>query len=101
MYELTAKYDSLSDASTDLAQVITHQTKRLVETSSTSDRQWNWGAFVVSWIVAGAFGSGIYLLSSHWGSWWGTLLLVLFGILGALFTVVGIGVLIERKNESS
>jgi hypothetical protein len=101
LYEMTAKYEELSGPSSDLAEVISTQTSRLLETSKATGRQWNWSSFVVSWIVAALFGFFAYLLYPHWGTWWGTPLMVIVGTVGALFTVAGVGVLLQQKSEAA
>jgi hypothetical protein len=100
LYEMTAKYEALSGASADLAQVISQQTNRLLETSTATGRQWNWSSFIVSWIVAALFGFFAYLLEPDWGTWWGTLLIVIVGVPGALMVVAGLGVLLQQKSET-
>jgi hypothetical protein len=101
LYELTAKYDELSGPSADLAAVLAQQTKRLLETSGSTGRQWNWPSFIVSWMIAGLFGFVAYVLDSHWGTWWGILLMVVVGLAGGLFALAGLIVLFQQKNESA
>jgi len=100
LYELTAKYEELSSASEDLAQIVSEETRRLLETSNATGRQWNWGAWFMSWIIAAGCGVGIYLLRVDWGSWWATLLIVILGFAGAMFFLAGLGVLLQRKRET-
>jgi hypothetical protein len=101
LYELTVKHDGLADASSDLAQVINQQAKRLLERSSASGRRWNWASLIVCWVIAGLLSLGGYALSSHWGSWWGTLLMIIDVFVGVLFAVAGVGTLLEPKSEAA
>ncbi len=97
LYELTSKHDALAAASSDLAEIITQQTSRLVETSSATGRQWNWGSFIVSWVIGAAFAVAAYYLAPNWGTWWATLAIVVSGLAGSLFVLVGLIVLFQKK----
>lgn len=101
LYALTVEYDGLADATSDLAQVITRQTHRLLELSSTTKRSWNWGALILSWAIAAGLGVGAYYLVPHWGSWWGTVLLVIVGLIGGLFLIAGLGTLLQGKADEA
>jgi len=99
LYELTIPHEALAPASADLAQVINEQASRLVEASSSTERAWNWGAFTVAWMIAGGIGVAEYFLAPHWGVWWTVVLIVVIGVVGALFLIAGLGVLLQRKQD--
>jgi hypothetical protein len=101
LYQLVEPYPDLAKAKADLASVIAQQTGRLVETSSATGRQWNWGAFIVCWVIAGGLGVGAYFLNPHWGTWWATLLMVIVGMVGVLFGIAGLAVLLQKEKQAA
>jgi hypothetical protein len=101
LYDMTVRHEGLRKASGDLARVIEQQTGRLVEVAETSKRAWNWAALIVAWIVAGAFGAGMYFLASDWGTWWGTLLMLVFGLGGVLLFIAGLGTLLQKREDQA
>jgi hypothetical protein len=101
LYSLTIQYEGLASSSDDLAQVVDLHTKRLVEMASGSGRSWNWAALIVCWMVAGALGVAAYFLKPHWGTWWGTLLMIVVGFIGFLFVIAGVGTLLQQTADEA
>ncbi len=97
LYGLTIQYVDLEDASKNLRNVITTETGKLVETSSSASRSWNWPAAFVSWAIAGFASIPELAYWSDWQSWWKVLIMVLSTLVGLIFLIVGFGVLLEQK----
>lgn len=101
LYERAAKHADLSEAAADLAQVISLETKRLLETSTSEGRTWNWASAIVAWVLAFACAFGVYALRTHWPSWWAVLIIIVLGVLGLLLFLVGFTLLFQKKKDAA
>jgi CHASE2 domain-containing sensor protein len=99
LYESTAKHDALAGASADLAQVISQETKRLLDTSNSTGRDWNFSAWLVCWVISSGCAIGVYALRIHWPTWWAVLLIVGIGLAGFLFFIAGFAMLFQKSGE--
>jgi len=95
LYEQVIKHEGLQKSSADLVQVISLQTQRLLDSSTTVGRAWNWPAALLAWTIGGGFATGVWQLSDAWGTWWATLIIIVLGLIGALFGIAGVGVLAQ------
>jgi hypothetical protein len=101
LYEMAARNPELSGPAKNLAAVVDQETNRLLEASNSSRREWNWGALITCWIVAGGLGAlGYFVFAPHLDAAWAVILIVIVGILGSLFVIAGLGVLLQRKKDA-
>lgn len=101
LYEMAARNPELAGAAKNLAAVVDQEANRLLEASNSSRREWNWGALLTCWIIAGGLAAlAYYVFAPHLDAAWAVLLIVIVGVLGSLFFIAGLGVFLQRKKDA-
>ena len=100
LYVLMNTYPDLGKASSDLAEIITQQTKHLRDVSLDTGRAWMWGPWALSWVVMAGSGYLVHLILGDLGGWWAISLSVIFALNAFLFFFVGLILLLQRKSTS-
>lgn len=98
LYERASRHPDLAGAAENLAAVVNVQSAVLrAAVTQRGPRAWDWGGLIVSWIVAGLIAWPAWVWLHPLDSWWTEVLCVAALIVAAIFVLVGISILLERR----